>query len=83
MAKTRKKTCIDCLHCKVSAKSTANKRLCYCAKEEKKLRPLEPFWSEKKVCGKFDNMDERITTPPRRTPLLKGADFLSGLSRRS
>jgi hypothetical protein len=78
MAKARNKTCLNCLHCKVSAKSTAHVRLCYCAKEGKEVRPQEPFWSEKKVCGEFDSMGACITTPPRasRRPLLKGVDFL-------
>jgi hypothetical protein len=83
MGKARNKTCLDCLHCKVSAKSTANNRLCYCAKEGKETRPEKPFWVEKKVCGEFESMGARITTPPRafRRPLLKGAGFLGGLSR--
>jgi hypothetical protein len=82
MAKTRNKTCIDCLHCKVSAKSTANNRLCYCAKERKKARYREPFWLEKKVCGEFESMGSRVIPRVPRRPLLKGADFLGGLSRR-
>ena len=82
MKKTKDKTCIDCLHCKVSAQSTANNRLCYCAKEGKEVRPQEPYWSEKKVCGEFENMGSRITPRAPRRPLLKGADFLGGLTRR-
>jgi hypothetical protein len=81
MTRTRNKTCLDCLHCKVSAKSTATNRLCYCAKERKEVRP-QPFWLEKKVCGEFYNMGSRITLRAPRKPLLKGADFLGGLSRR-
>jgi hypothetical protein len=81
----KKQSCIDCLHCKVSAKSTADVRLCYCAKEGKEAQYQEPYWSEKKVCGEFDDMGPRprITAPPRASrgrPLLKGADFLGGLS---
>jgi hypothetical protein len=56
MKKTKGKTCIDCLHCKVSAKSTAHNRLCYCAKEGKEVRPQEPYWSEREVCGEFVSM---------------------------
>jgi hypothetical protein len=84
VAKAKNKTCIDCLHCKVSAKSTDNKRLCYCAKEGKEARQEEPHWLEKKVCGEFVSMGSRITILPRasRRPLLKGAVFLGGLSRR-
>jgi hypothetical protein len=76
MAKTKNETCLDCLHCKVSAKSTADVRLCYCVKEGKEARPQEPFWLEKKVCGEFDNMGPHITPHSFRRPLLKGADFL-------
>jgi hypothetical protein len=83
MAKTKNRTCIDCLHCKVSIKSTANNRLCYCAKERKETQPQDPFWSERKVCGEFSGMGKRITPCVPRAPLLKGVDFLSGLSRRS
>jgi hypothetical protein len=82
MAKAKNKTCLDCLHCKVSAKSTANVRLCYCAKEGTEAQHRDPFWSEKQVCGEFYNMGSRITLRAPRKPLLKGADFLSGLSRR-
>jgi hypothetical protein len=81
MAKAKNKTCLDCLHCKVSAKSTTNNRLCYCAKEGKEARPQEPYWSEKKVCGAFDGMGSRITTQLRRAPLLKDANFLGDLSQ--
>jgi hypothetical protein len=82
MSEAKKESCLDCLHCKVSAKSTVNARLCYCAKEGKEVRPLEPFWAEKEVCEAFDSMGDCIITPPRilRRPLLKGADFFSGLS---
>jgi hypothetical protein len=76
MSEAKKKTCIDCLHCKVSAKSMVNVRLCYCAKEGKKVQPQEPFWSEKKVCGEFYNMGSRITLRVPRAPLLKGVDLL-------
>jgi hypothetical protein len=84
LKKAKNHTCIDCLHCKVSAKSTANNRLCYCAKEGKEVRPQEPFWLEKKVCGEFDSMGARITTQSRtsRAPLLKGVGFLGGLLHR-
>jgi hypothetical protein len=78
MSEAKKRTCLNCLHCKVSAKSTANNRLCYCAMEGKKVQPQEPYWSERKVCGEFDSMGARSITPPHvpRRPLLKGVDFL-------
>jgi hypothetical protein len=79
LKEVKKETCLDCLHCKVSAKSTVNNRLCYCAKEGKKTRLQEPFWSERKVCGEFDSMGLHITPHAFRRPLLKGVDFLNGL----
>jgi hypothetical protein len=82
MATAKNKTCIDCLHCKVSAKSTANDRLCYCAKEGKQVRHREAFWLGKKVCEEFYGMGSRITLcVPRRPLLKKEAVFLGGLSR--
>jgi hypothetical protein len=57
MKKTKNHICIDCLSCKVSAKSTANNRLCYCAKDEKRKRHKEPYWFTKKVCDDFEGMD--------------------------
>ena len=51
-----KKTCADCLHCKVSAKSKENRLLCFCAETEKKVRHKEPYWLERKVCKKFEDM---------------------------
>jgi hypothetical protein len=78
MKKIKKQNCIDCLHCKVSAKSTADNRLCYCAKARKEVRPQEPYWSEKEVCGDFVSMGARVTLRASRRPLLKGADFLGG-----
>jgi hypothetical protein len=45
----------------------------------------ELYWRGKKTCNAFEGMGELIATPPPRAarkPLLKGADFLSGLSWR-
>ena len=51
------KTCVDCLHCKVSVKSTKDCRLCYCAVSKNKLKYQETYWlTKKKVCIKFDDM---------------------------
>jgi hypothetical protein len=83
MAKARNKTCIDCLHCKVSTKSTVNNRLCFCSMSQNREQHKELYWSEKKVCGEFSSMGTLITPRVPRVPLLKGADFLGGLSRRS
>ena len=51
-----KKNCLDCLHCKVSAKSTRNCRLCFCAETGKKEKHKEPYWIIKPVCKKFTDM---------------------------
>jgi hypothetical protein len=56
MKSDKKKTCFDCLNCKVSAKSTDKTRLYYCAKTKTKGRHKEPYWLEKSVCKKFDDM---------------------------
>jgi hypothetical protein len=51
-----KKSCVDCLYCKVSAKSTKNNRLIYCAETKKKENHKEPYWLVKTVCKKFEDM---------------------------
>jgi hypothetical protein len=50
------KTCLDCLHCKVSANSSDKNRLCFCAGTKNKARHKEPFWKVKKVCKRFIDM---------------------------
>jgi hypothetical protein len=60
MSKAKKKTCLDCLHCKVSVRSTVNNRLCFCSETEKKERHREMFWQVKKVCKQFVNMGEKV-----------------------
>jgi hypothetical protein len=50
------KTCFDCLHCKVSAKSTANVRLCFCSETKSKKLRIEAYWLDKKLCTKFNDM---------------------------
>jgi hypothetical protein len=69
----KRENCVDCLHCKVSAKSTEKRRLCFCAMSKKEIRHREPFWFAKKVCGEFESM-----VTPSRKPLLKDVDFFSG-----
>jgi hypothetical protein len=51
-----KKLCFDCLHCKVSAKSTEDCRLYFCSKSKTKKNHKEPYWLCKKVCKKFEDM---------------------------
>jgi len=53
------KTCLDCLFCKVSAKSTVNCRLCFCSQSTKKERHKEAYWLVKKLCGNFEDMSGR------------------------
>jgi hypothetical protein len=57
LKKINRRTCIDCLYCKVSVKSTADKRLCYCGMEETVKTHKEVYWFTKKVCNAFENMD--------------------------
>ena len=52
----KEKTCVDCLHCKVSVKSTENCRMCFCAKFGKKAVVSELHWGKKQVCQKFEDM---------------------------
>jgi hypothetical protein len=56
---TQQKTCIDCLHCKISAESFDNCRACFCAAKSKKVTHIEDYWQKKPVCNKFHNMTER------------------------
>jgi len=64
-----KKTCIDCLHCKVSAAKTKKGRLCFCALSKNQLRYQEVYWlTKKKLCKKFNDM---TIIEPKRRPLLK------------
>ena len=53
---SNEKTCFDCLHCKVSKKSTDKCRLCFCAETKKKERHKETYWLVKPVCKKFEDM---------------------------
>ena len=53
---TQRKSCGDCLHCKVYAWSTENCRLCFCTEIGKKAVILEHYWLKKSVCRKFEDM---------------------------
>jgi hypothetical protein len=57
MKETKKGNCLDCLHCKVSAKSTANNRLCYCGIAENAKNHKEFYWYTKNVCNAFEDMN--------------------------
>ena len=51
------KTCCDCLHCKVSAKSTENCLLCFCTETVNKDKHKELYWLNKPLCEKFSDMN--------------------------
>jgi hypothetical protein len=55
VAVSKGKNCLDCLHCKVSAKSKIV-RLCFCAKTKTKENHREIYWHLKPVCRKFEDM---------------------------
>ena len=50
------RTCFDCLHCKVSKKSTEQCRLCFCMKSRVKKVHKEPYWLGKPLCKQFEDM---------------------------
>jgi len=51
-----KKTCFDCLYCKVSAKSTAKCRLCFCSETRKKGKHKDSYWLTRAICKKYEDM---------------------------
>jgi hypothetical protein len=57
MARAKETSCVDCLHCKVSAKSRENNRLCFCKKSKDAKNHEELYWLAKKVCEAFESMD--------------------------
>jgi hypothetical protein len=59
MSDTKKRCCVDCLHCKVSAKSTDKVRLCFCSQTVFKELHREMFWFYKVACLKFVSMGTR------------------------
>ena len=56
------KTCVDCLHCKVSKKSSENSRLCFCMESKEKVRHKETYWLNKQPCDHFVDMCEEPLT---------------------
>jgi len=52
----KEKTCLDCLYCKVSKKSTEKCRLCYCAETKKQEKHRENYWLTKPTCRMFEDM---------------------------
>ena len=77
-----KKNCLDCLHCKVSAKSTANCMLCFCAITEKKVKHKEHYWHAKKVCDNFDYMGGEQTPMSGKQFITNEKNIIGGNKRR-
>ena len=50
------RTCLDCLYCKVSVKSTKNCMLCFCEKTINKAKHKEPYWVKNHMCIQFEDM---------------------------
>jgi hypothetical protein len=74
----KKKSCFDCLHCKISASSSRNGRLCFCAAARVREDDLDKFWLKKPLCVKFEDMTEYTTSmviiptiAVNRSPLLR------------
>ena len=51
-----KSNCTDCLHCKVSVKSSEECRLCFCSEVGRKAVLQEFYWRNKSVCHNFEDM---------------------------
>ena len=51
-----KPNCTDCLHCKVSVKSTEKCRLCFCSEIGRVAVLNEFYWLNRTVCYKFEDM---------------------------
>ena len=51
-----KPNCTDCLHCKVSVKSTEKCRLCFCSEIGRVAVLNEFYWLNRTVCYKFESM---------------------------
>jgi len=74
----KQKTCLDCLHCKVSAKSTAYGMLCFCSQNKKKTIHQKAYWLVKTICKKFVNMSEK----PLTVVIIKTDDLLPSDKRK-
>ena len=68
---SKKKTCFDCLHCKVSAVKVENKTYYFCAMKKNRMCKEAKYWLEKKLCMKFDDMGDEQSQQPRRLLLRK------------
>jgi hypothetical protein len=81
MNNEKAKTCLDCLHCKVSAQSTFECQLCFCSHTPKKSLHKDDYWRKKSICQRFFDMTENpmrvridkttTTALSKRKPLLK------------
>ena len=54
--KAEKRSCVDCLHCKVSAKSTKKCWLCFCSVKKNRVNHKIAFFTDRKVCKQFYDM---------------------------
>lgn len=54
--RAKRKTCVDCLHCKVCAKSIFNGTECFCEVKRTKKNCKVTYWQKRDVCKKFDDM---------------------------
>jgi hypothetical protein len=52
------KTCLDCLHCKVSVTSTKNSRFCFCSAAKTREDYNYTFWLTHPLCESFNDMSE-------------------------
>jgi hypothetical protein len=52
----KKRSCVDCLLCKVSKMSNDKCRLCYCSGKKTRIIHQESYWLKKTVCQKFKGM---------------------------
>jgi hypothetical protein len=55
--KIKRKSCVNCLHCKQSKFSTPLNPLAFCPKKKKRMDKEIDYWETKKVCQCFDDME--------------------------
>jgi hypothetical protein len=60
----RMKTCLDCLHCKVSVTSTKKVRFCFCAVKKVREDYIDTFWLIRPLCNKFDELTINVCKRP-------------------
>jgi hypothetical protein len=83
--KNENKTCLDCLNCKVSVKSTEKRRMCFCTETKNRMIHTDLYWINRKLCDEFEDMTEKTTaliinptvTNNKREPILKTRIYVS------